>query len=157
MKQELISYCESFETPLGLMEVVATQAAIKSIYFVDRAQPRNGNSLTAMTATQLVEYFSGSRTSFELPLEPQGTDFQKRVWQELSNIEFGKTCSYKDIALQIDNPKGVRAVGLANGKNPLTIVVPCHRVIGSNGSLTGYAFGLKRKEWLLHHEGLTLF
>jgi methylated-DNA-[protein]-cysteine S-methyltransferase len=101
---------------------------------------------------QLDEYFKGKRTEFDLNLAPEGTDFQKTVWKALAKIRFGKTQSYGEVAKVIKNPKGSRAVGLANGKNPICIIVPCHRVIGANGKLTGYAGGLKAKKWLLEHE-----
>jgi len=157
MKSAAAIYIDHLLTPLGIMEVLASETGVASIHFVDSVKPVNANKLTELTLRQLDEYYSGSREIFELALTPDGTDFQKRVWLALGKIEFGKTCSYKEIAQQIDNPKGVRAVGLANSKNPLTIVVPCHRVIGVNGALTGYASGLKRKAWLLQHEGLSLF
>lgn len=150
-------YYDNFDTPLGLMEVTATQNSVKSIYFVESAKPIRSNSVTQITKVQLGEYFAGTRTFFELPLDAEGTDFQKTVWQELVKIPSGQTCTYGDIAKKIGNPKGMRAVGLANGKNPMTIVVPCHRVIGANGKLTGYAFGTERKAWLLNHEADTLF
>lgn len=102
---------------------------------------------------QLSEYFSGKRKTFNLPLLLKGTDFQKQVWQALLKIPFGETRSYKQIAEAIGNPKAVRAVGMANNKNPLLIVVPCHRVIGANGKLVGYAVGLDKKEYLLRLEG----
>lgn len=102
--------------------------------------------------TQLQEYFNGSRTCFNFTLNPQGTAFQKKVWNALINIPFGKTLSYHQLAMQLGDVKAIRAVASANGKNPLWIVVPCHRVIGANGSLTGYAGGLWRKKWLLEHE-----
>lgn len=102
---------------------------------------------------QLSEYFSGNRKTFNLPLLLKGTDFQKQVWQALLKIPFGETRSYKQIAEAIGNPKAVRAVGMANNKNPLLIVVPCHRVIGANGKLVGYAVGLDKKEYLLRLEG----
>ncbi len=102
--------------------------------------------------TQLQEYFEGSRKDFTINLNPQGTDFQKKVWQELLNIPFGKTISYLELSKKLGDVKAIRAVASANGKNPLWIVVPCHRVIGSDGSLTGYAGGLWRKKWLLEHE-----
>mgnify|MGYP000147377367 CR=1 FL=1 len=108
-------------------------------------------------ATQLNEYFEGERKQFNLKLNPKGTDFQKKVWQELVRIPYGETCTYGDIANAIDSPKAMRAVGLANGKNPLTIVVPCHRVIGANGKLTGYAHGTQRKAGLLTLESDSLF
>lgn len=101
---------------------------------------------------QLNEYFEGKRTQFDLALNPEGTDFQKRIWDALQTIPYGKTCSYLELAHQLGDVKALRAVANANGKNPLWIVVPCHRVIGSDGSLTGYAGGLYRKQWLLEHE-----
>jgi methylated-DNA-[protein]-cysteine S-methyltransferase len=104
----------------------------------------------------LKEYFAGKRTEFEdLTLAPAGTTFQLSVWQALLQIPFGATRSYADIARAIGNPKGVRAVGLANGRNPIPVIVPCHRVIGSNGSLTGFGGGLPTKKWLLAHEGVS--
>lgn len=102
--------------------------------------------------SQLQDYFEGKRTEFTFPLNPQGTEFQQKVWQELLNIPFGKTTSYMDLSKKLGDVKAIRAVASANGKNPLWIVVPCHRVIGSDGSLTGYAGGLWRKKWLLEHE-----
>jgi methylated-DNA-[protein]-cysteine S-methyltransferase len=104
---------------------------------------------TQQALTQLAEYFAGNRTQFNLNLNPKGTDFQQQVWRQLITIKYGQTCSYADIAKGIDNPKAVRAVGAANGRNPLAIVVPCHRVIGSNGKLTGYAWGTSIKAGLL--------
>ena len=111
------------------------------------------SAMTSQACAQLQEYFAGKRTTFDLPLAASGTTFQQQVWQALLTIPYGKTCSYGDIARAIGNPKGVRAVGLANGKNPLAIVVPCHRVIGADGKLTGYAGGLNRKQQLLALEG----
>lgn len=101
---------------------------------------------------QLQEYFRGERTTFSVELNPEGTDFQKKVWNALLQIPFGKTCSYLQLSKVLGDPKAIRAVAAANGKNPLWIMVPCHRVIGSDGSLTGYAGGLHRKKWLLEHE-----
>jgi len=101
---------------------------------------------------QLQEYFEGRRLTFEIPLAPAGTEFQRRVWMALRDIPYARTVSYGDVAREIGNPKGGRAVGLANGRNPISIIVPCHRVIGSDGSLTGYGGGLERKQWLLEHE-----
>ncbi len=150
-------YYDSFDTPLGLMEVTATERAVKSIYFVEQAHPQRANDLTLNTEQQLREYFDGARDIFDLPLDADGTDFQKTVWRALTAIPSGQTCTYGDIAKKIGNPKGVRAVGLANGRNPMTIVVPCHRVIGVNGKLTGYASGVERKAWLLNHESDSLF
>ncbi len=150
-------YYDNLTTPLGMMETTATKNAVKAIYFVDHAKPRDANSVTQLVKTQLSEYFQGTRQDFDLPLDADGTEFQKTVWKALLTIESGQTCTYGDIAKQIGNPKGMRAVGLANGKNPLTIVVPCHRVIGANGKLTGYASGTDRKAWLLNHERDSLF
>ena len=107
----------------------------------------------AQTARQLSEYFAGRRREFDLPLRLQGTVFQKRVWQELTEIPYGTTWSYGQLAKRLGNPNASRAVGLANGQNPISILVPCHRVIGADGSLTGYGGGLERKQWLLTHEG----
>lgn len=103
-------------------------------------------------AKQLREYFAGKRKDFSLPLELKGTDFQKKVWRALQKIPYGKTVTYSDIAKSIGKPKAVRAVGQAINRNPISIIIPCHRVIGKDGSLTGYAGGLWRKEWLLKHE-----
>ncbi|MCL4147003.1 UNVERIFIED_CONTAM: hypothetical protein GTU68_044828 [Idotea baltica] len=108
------------------------------------------------TITELGEYFLGERQQFDIPIDPQGTDFQRQVWSMLQQIPFGETWSYQDMAIAIDNPKAVRAVGLANGKNPISIIVPCHRVIGKNGKLTGYAGGVDRKQALLALEGPQL-
>ena len=107
------------------------------------------NAVTKEAKQQLSEYFNQQRKAFDLPLAPVGTQFQQNVWQQLCAIPYGETCSYADIAKQLNNPNAVRAVGSANGKNPISIVVPCHRVIGANGTLTGYAGGLTRKAALL--------
>lgn len=145
-------FIESFNSPLGVVEVTADVESVLSIHFVATAKSVNANQVTNDAITQLKEYFQGERQHFDLPLAAQGTEFQKNVWDALLTVDYGETCSYSDIADKINNPKAVRAVGSANGKNPLTIVVPCHRVIGSNGSLTGYASGTERKAWLLNHE-----
>lgn len=105
-------------------------------------------------AAQLNDYFAGKRTTFDVTLATHGTAFQQAVWQALTAVPFGQTQSYSDIAHALNNPKAVRAVGTANGKNPISIIVPCHRIIGANGKLTGYAGGLERKQWLLEHEGI---
>ena len=104
-------------------------------------------------ARQIKEYFSGMRRAFELPLRLNGTEFQQRVWRELLKIPFGETRTYGQLAKRLGNPNGSRAVGLANGRNPIAVIVPCHRVIGADGSLTGFGGGIERKEWLLSHEG----
>lgn len=151
------AFIDHLETPLGPMEITADDRAVLSIHFVERTQAAQPNEVTRLCKAQLTEYFAGQREQFELPLAPQGTEFQRGVWQALVEIGFGKTSTYSDIARRINNPKAVRAVGAANGKNPLTIVVPCHRIIGADGSLTGYASGVERKSWLLKHESNSLF
>ncbi|WP_417617795.1 methylated-DNA--[protein]-cysteine S-methyltransferase [Oceanisphaera sp.] len=127
---------------------------ITALHFSDEVEHPIAPSspLQLLACQQLDEYFAGQRQHFELPLAPQGTDFQQQVWQALQTIPHGEHRSYKDIALQIDNPKAVRAVGLANSRNPISLIIPCHRVIGVNGKLVGYAGGIARKAWLLEHE-----
>jgi methylated-DNA-[protein]-cysteine S-methyltransferase len=117
------------------------------------AETPDGGPLV-QTARQLDEYFSGKRKVFDLPLKMAGTEFQKRVWRQLTKIPFGETWSYGQLAKRLDNPNGSRAVGLANGRNPIAVIVPCHRVIGADGSMTGFGGGIPRKQWLLAHEGL---
>ena len=132
--------------------MTASDHGITSIYFVDEVKQPNPNSLTEKAKNQLSAYFAGEPVTFDLPLLPTGTAFQQQVWQQLCKIPYGETCSYGDLASDLNNPKAVRAVGAANGKNPISIIVPCHRVIGANGTLTGYAGGLDRKAWLLNLE-----
>jgi methylated-DNA-[protein]-cysteine S-methyltransferase len=118
-----------------------------------RGESRAGRSeVLARAADQLAEYFAGKRRVFDLPLGPRGTGFQARVWRELTKIPYGETCSYGDIARAVGRPSASRAVGAANGRNPIAIIVPCHRVIGASGELTGYGGGLPMKRWLLAHE-----
>ncbi|MFT4937743.1 MAG: methylated-DNA-[protein]-cysteine S-methyltransferase [Paraglaciecola sp.] len=144
---------EYYDSPIGILRIAANINGLTAIVFVEeRQQSAKPNAVTNMAKIQLAEYFAGTRQQFDLPSAVQGTDFQRQVWQQLKTIPYGKTSSYQDIARQIDNPKAVRAVGSANGKNPLTIVVPCHRVIGADGSLTGYAWGVSRKAQLLELE-----
>ncbi|KDM93298.1 methylated-DNA--[protein]-cysteine S-methyltransferase [Photobacterium galatheae] len=145
------------DTPIGWLAVVADATAIVTIEFDAQTKPDDvSNTVTQAGVQQLQEYFQGLRTTFDLPLKMPGTQFQQQVWRTLIAVPFGVTCSYSDIATRIDRPKAVRAVGAANGKNPIPIVVPCHRIIGSSGTLTGYAGGLDKKQWLLAHEGLTV-
>lgn len=148
-----------YESPLGVIEIQGTEEAVLSIMFVDdpasidRLSGTEGAPETLqLCAIQLDEYFKGQRQIFTVPYRLQGTEFQQKVWTALGEIGYAKTCSYQDIAGQIGNMKANRAVGHANGKNRLSIIIPCHRVIGSNRKLTGYAGGLWRKEWLLQHE-----
>lgn len=141
-------------TPLGITEIQGDENGISKIYIRDENVEITSKipSELEKAAIQLQEYFEGKRTHFTFLLHPSGTEFQKKVWQELLNIPFGKTCSYLELSKKLGDVKAIRAVAAANGKNPLWIVIPCHRVIGSDGSLTGYAGGLWRKKWLLEHE-----
>lgn len=140
---------------LGLILIRANHSGLISVDFISESEahetPRP-NDLTHRTCAQLKEYFTGHRRRFELPLAPAGTDFQQRVWQALTDIPFGETRSYGELAEQVGSKGGQRAVGAANGKNPISIIVPCHRVIGSDGKLTGYSSGIARKQWLLAFE-----
>lgn len=142
-------------TPIGTLELKGSEAGLASVLFIDDASEKATavipKSLIAAT-TQLNEYFAGNRNSFDLTLAPEGTDFQNRVWNELQKIQFGKTETYQKMANRLGDPKVIRAAASANGKNPIPIIIPCHRVIGTDGSLTGYASGLHRKKWLLEHE-----
>lgn len=150
-------YTDYINSPLGLVEFKATEKGITQIIFCgDEKKEVNSNKITDCCKQQLKEYFAGQRKEFDIPIDPTGTDFQKSVWKCLSTISFGETLSYLDIAKMVNRPKGSQAVGGANGRNPISIIVPCHRVIGSNGALTGYAGGIERKLWLLKHEGITV-
>ena len=144
-----------FDTPLGPIEVSVNEAdAVVRVRFADAAAPGVGETgeAGALGVLQLEEYFSGERRSFDLPLDPEGSDFEKQVWMELQQIPFGTTTTYGEIARKLGDPGGSRAVGLANASNPVAIIIPCHRVIGADGGLTGYAGGMHRKRWLLAHE-----
>ncbi len=142
-----------YRSPLGLLEIIGSDNGVSSILFVESGEiTATIPACLENCVSQLDEYFNGTRKEFSFKLDLQGTVFQKRVWQELLKIPFGKTVSYLDIALALGNRKSIRAVGGANGSNPLCIIVPCHRVIGTNGSLIGYGGGLWRKEWLLNFE-----
>jgi len=145
------------ESPLGITKIVGDDNGIAEISVLSEGKktakiPYNLKDCVV----QLQEYFKGERKAFDFKINPQGTEFQQKVWQELLRIPFGKTMSYLDLSKKLGDVKAIRAVASANGKNPLWIVVPCHRVIGSNGSLTGYAGGLWRKKWLLEHESPTI-
>ena len=146
-----------FQSPLGIIEIMGDEQGIFSILFAERKDvqfpKKSDTAATLITCQQqLEEYFQGKRFIFTIPFMLEGTPFQQSVWQALTTVSYGKTASYKDIATFIGNEKAVRAVGTTNSKNRLSIVVPCHRIIGTNGKLTGYAGGLWRKEWLLKHE-----
>jgi methylated-DNA-[protein]-cysteine S-methyltransferase len=143
-----------YESPIGLIEIGGTAEGLTWLAFVEgRRTESESHALLGQAVQQLGEYFDGARRVFELPLLPHGTEFQRQVWEQLLQVSFGQTTSYRDIARAIGRPRAVRAVGAANGRNPISIVLPCHRVVGSDGGLTGYGGGLWRKEWLLRHEG----
>ena len=147
-------YRDYYKSPIGLAEVVGAADGIVSVRFVDDEDVAPGASSPDVDACidQLDGYFAGRRESFSLRLRPRGTPFQRRVWAELAAIPFGRRATYRDIAAALGKEKGVRAVGHANGRNCINIIVPCHRVVGSDGKLRGYADDLWRKEWLLRHE-----
>ncbi|MGB9034448.1 MAG: methylated-DNA--[protein]-cysteine S-methyltransferase [Paeniglutamicibacter sp.] len=154
------------DSPLGELRIVASTRGIAGIYMENHSHPPDPEKLgqllgsvaddpfIAHCASELAEYFAGTRTAFGVPLDAQGTEFQKRVWEQLARIEFGTSRSYGQLALALGDEKLTRAVGTANGRNPISIIVPCHRVIGADGSLTGYAGGLGAKLFLLRLEGI---
>ena len=143
----------SINSPIGALSIYGDAMGISEVVFRESeiTSEQIPDSLKD-AVSQLSEYFEGKRNHFNLQLNPKGTDFQKKVWQQLQEIPFGKTTSYQAMANLLGDPKVIRAAASANGKNPIAIIIPCHRVIGSDGSLTGYAGGLHRKKWLLQHE-----
>jgi methylated-DNA-[protein]-cysteine S-methyltransferase len=159
-----MSYYTRIDSPIGRLLLTSDATALTGLYMevsgkaggpvlgVDARADADAGVLPA-AVRQLAEYFAGQRRHFDLPLALRGTPFQEQVWQALTEIPYGATWSYGQLAERIGNPRAVRAVGLANGRNPISILVPCHRVIGADGSLTGYGGGLERKRWLLAHEG----
>lgn len=146
------------QSPIGEIVLTSSNGAITGLYTEEHAFFKDAQKGTlsdddfAEAIKQLNEYFHGQRKAFSLKLAPAGTEFQGRVWESLTKIDYGETKTYGDLAKLLNKPKASRAVGLANSKNPISILIPCHRVIGSNGKLTGYAGGLKAKKWLLEHE-----
>lgn len=153
----MTNYVAYWQSPIGLLEIGGSADAIQITHFVDQAREgAETHPLVIEAANQLAAYFAGVRRSFDLPLDPRGTPFQRQVWQHLLTIPYGQLVSYQEVANAIGKPRSVRAVGAANGQNPIAIIVPCHRVIGSNNNLVGYGGGLWRKEWLLRHEGSLL-
>lgn len=142
------------DSPLGHIKIEGDEQGIIAIIFIESSEIIDPviPEILEDIVYQLKEYFKGERNTFDIPLNPQGTNFQKKVWRQLQEIPFGKTVSYMDMAKELGDPKVIRAAASANGKNPISIIIPCHRVIGSDGSLTGYAGGLHRKKWLLAHE-----
>ncbi|BHH81961.1 methylated-DNA--[protein]-cysteine S-methyltransferase [Desulforhopalus sp. 52FAK] len=154
-------YC-IHNTPIGDLLLLGKEGVLTEIRFenawtmADTADYSMNSKVFAQARSQLDEYFTGARKSFSVNIDPTGTSFQKKVWQALTKIPYGSTRSYAEIAEQINNPKGYRAVGMANGKNPIPIIIPCHRVIGKNGTLTGFGGGLEVKQQLLHIEQSNL-
>ncbi|MDX5346103.1 MAG: methylated-DNA--[protein]-cysteine S-methyltransferase [Hymenobacteraceae bacterium] len=143
-----------FRSPIGVLEITGTKAGIRSVIFIDSAIAEQAAPPAELKTcfTQLEEYFNGQREHFSVPLDISGTQFQQQVWRAVRQIPFGSTRSYGTIAKSLQNQGAVRAVGSANAHNPLALLVPCHRVTGTDGQLTGYAWGLWRKQWLLQHE-----
>lgn len=154
MKETLFTI--TIESPLGLLQLTSNNRAILSVSFTDQKIPApDSKHLPEILYTakiQFSEYFLGNRTSFSFPVCLSGTIFQKKVWNTVTLVPYGDTCTYGEIAKKIGNEAFTRAVGLANSKNPLLIIIPCHRIVGARGKLTGYSGGLWRKKWLLHHE-----
>jgi methylated-DNA-[protein]-cysteine S-methyltransferase len=152
-------YFTEFPSPLGTLVLESNGAALKGLHLdPPKGYARGGergkrdDDILRRAREQLRAYFGGELLEFDIPLAAEGTDFQRRVWTALRRIPFGRTASYADVAVTIGQPTATRAVGAANGRNPIAIIVPCHRVIGANGTLTGYGGGLDRKKWLLDHE-----
>jgi methylated-DNA-[protein]-cysteine S-methyltransferase len=154
-----------YRSPLGLLKIAGTDAYISEVSFVDNVEDTGNADLGGgplppvmiQCIEQLIQYFQGQRRVFEIPIHQEGTEFQQRVWNELSSIPFGKTISYLDQARRLGDPKNIRATASANGRNHIVVIVPCHRVIGSKRDLVGYGGGLWRKKWLLDHETKILY
>ncbi len=162
-------YSSTVDSPVGPLTIIASDAGVRAVLWptdnpkrvpLDDVEANDGHPVLVAAARQLGEYFDGDRRDFDLPLDPAGTDFQQSAWVALRSIPFGTTVSYGEQAEQMGDKRKARAVGAANGRNPISIIVPCHRVVGSNGALTGFAGGIDTKHWLLTHErrvaGLTL-
>ncbi|CEJ74159.1 methylated-DNA--protein-cysteine methyltransferase [[Clostridium] sordellii] len=146
-------YYYYYDSPIGILEIGTTEDELISILYVDEKRKNTEQpEILKETIKQIQEYFNGTRKEFDIKFKLKGTEFQEKVWNELTDIPYGDTVSYKYIATKIGNEKAVRAVGNTNGRNIINIVVPCHRVIGANKSLTGYGGGLDKKSWLLKHE-----
>jgi methylated-DNA-[protein]-cysteine S-methyltransferase len=150
----------TIHSPIGMLRLNANDDTLTAIEFVETDAALHpeviSNPVLEEAQIQLNEYFNGQRKTFDLPLQPAGTAFQKEVWNELANIGYGSTIPYTALAKRLGDAKKVRAVGRANGQNPLPIIIPCHRVVGSDNKLTGYSGGIERKKWLLRHEGALL-
>ncbi|MCU1390234.1 MAG: ogt [Ilumatobacteraceae bacterium] len=150
------------DSPVGPLTIVASERGLRALLWMGEEDSRvrvgpssdtdDPHGMIAATAAQLEEYFAGTRTEFDLPLDPIGTDFQQSAWMALRTIPFGETVSYGEQARRLGDQRKARAVGAANGRNPISIIVPCHRVVGADGSLTGFGGGIENKAWLLDHE-----
>lgn len=168
-KSHSLTTC-TYESPLGILRLIASMQGLRAVLWPNDEWSAEGDQgrvkpgptdegpspILRQAATELDEYFAGSRESFDVALDPVGTEFQLSVWHGLANVPFGQTTSYGEQAAALGKPKAIRAVASANGKNPISIILPCHRIIGADGSLTGFAGGLEGKAWLLRHEGQTL-
>jgi methylated-DNA-[protein]-cysteine S-methyltransferase len=150
----MATYFKTMDSPLGVLKLSSDEQCLKSVSFdaesteITKGLPK----ILIYAQKQLEEYFSGSRQEFDLPIDPEGTEFQQRVWVQVGHVNYGSTKCYGEIAKSLGSWHFCRAVGMANGRNPLPIIIPCHRIIGYNGKMTGYAGGLERKKWLLLHE-----
>jgi len=150
-------YCE-YPSPVGILTLVASDAGLQGVWWPDDARLTQTGTLQpdhpvlAQATAELDEYFAGRRTTFDVPLDPSGTDFQRSAWDVLRTIPYAQTMTYAQQAAQLGDPAKARAVGAANGRNPISIIVPCHRVVGASGALTGFAGGLDAKHWLLQFE-----
>lgn len=148
-----MEFISSLESPVGFLILKSDGQTVTEIHFSETDVPeKNSCAVLETCREQLQNYFSGKVLSFDLPLNPDGTEFQKKVWTELIKIPFGETITYHELAVRLGDSNVIRAAGTANGKNPIAIVIPCHRVIGAGNKLTGYAGGIWRKKWLLEHE-----
>lgn len=148
-----------YNSPIGWLGISASDNFLTTIHFLDKEPQANNSSSNAIidqVVTELAEYFDGNRNEFSIPLKPEGSQFQQTVWQQLQEIPYGQTTTYGKLAKQLGDINKVRAVGKANGQNPIPIIIPCHRVIGADNSLVGYAGGISRKRQLLKHEGAIL-
>jgi methylated-DNA-[protein]-cysteine S-methyltransferase len=172
-RERVVTTFRRFDSPVGELVLTASDSGLTGVYFptsrhgpprveswmdADRggAAGGGGDAILARACQQLLEYFAGTRTAFEVPLAASGTTFEQRVWELLRAIPYGTTTSYGALARRLGDPRATRAVGAANGKNPIPIIVPCHRVVGARGELTGFGGGIDRKRWLLEHEGALM-
>lgn len=156
MPQQLPTVTAFYNTPIGVLRLEATEEALRAASFQEENNTivfeRTTHPVVSNVVQQLEEYFKGERRVFQLPLAPQGTAFQQKVWNELQKLKYGTTATYLQMAQRLGNKNSIRAAATANGRNPIAIIIPCHRVVGANGALTGYAGGLHRKQWLLEQE-----